>query len=147
MYSLRSKKAIHMTFQEGVRAYAPWAVLHARRRTEETATGPRLGVIASKRVGGAVARNRARRLLRETSRVVLRCLSAPWDLLLVARPEVLETSFAERRGRLEEMFRKVGVLGETDRPEAATRNGRGTEPGPGAVGGRDKRAGESACLG
>ncbi len=110
MDSLRSKKDIHKAFEEGVRVYSPWAVLHARRR-EEPPSGPRLGIIASKRVGGAVARNRARRLLRETSRRLLPGQDAPWDVLLVARPTVLQTTFPERLRTLRGMFEKAGVMG------------------------------------
>ena len=111
---LRNRNDIHRVFQEGVRAYAAWAVLHARPRGDhEPPRDIRVGVIASKRVGGAVARNRARRLLRETTFLLLRSLSTPWDILLVARPEVLHTSFSERVRGLGELFAKVGLVKET----------------------------------
>lgn len=49
----------------------------------------RLGVIASRRVGDAVRRNRAKRLLRELFRHNQDALPAACDLLLVARPAIL----------------------------------------------------------
>lgn len=117
MQPLRKSKDIQRAFQEGVRAYSPWAVLHARARAEgELASGVRLGVIAGKRFRRSVPRNRARRLLRETVRCLLGREAAPWDLLLVARTEVLASTFPERLNALREMLRKVGVLEETGCP-------------------------------
>ncbi len=117
MHPLRRSKDIQRTFQEGVRAYSPWAVLHARRRGEDEAlSDPRLAVIAGKRFRRAVPRNRARRLLRETARVLLGPRPAPWDLLLVARTTILDSTFPERLAALQEMFRKAGVLDETGCP-------------------------------
>jgi ribonuclease P protein component len=53
----------------------------------------RLGLAVSRRVGGAVQRNRARRLLREGFR---RLLPVPGvDLVVVARPEIVGCGQAE----------------------------------------------------
>ena len=108
MERLRHSKDIQQAFQEGARVYSPTVVLHARRRGE--GAGLRVGVIASKKVGGAVVRNRARRVLRETARQLSgECLGA-WDVLLVARPEIVRQTPAERLGTLRELLRKAGVL-------------------------------------
>jgi len=65
----------------------------------ETAPLRRLGVVASKRVGNAVARNRAKRLLRETFRLHQEALPIQCDVVLTARRVILETelSTCERR--------------------------------------------------
>jgi ribonuclease P protein component len=55
----------------------------------------RLGVVTSKKVGGAVARNRARRLLRESFRLHQHDLPQPADFVLVARPSIAGKAFAE----------------------------------------------------
>jgi ribonuclease P protein component len=55
----------------------------------------RLGVITGKRIGGAVVRNRARRLLREAFRLHQYELSRPVDLVLVARQSIVGKSLAE----------------------------------------------------
>ena len=54
----------------------------------------RLGVVTSGRIGCAVVRNRARRLLRETFRLHQCDLAAPVDLVLVARPSIVGKGFA-----------------------------------------------------
>src|SRR5256714_15124931 len=54
----------------------------------------RLGVITSSKIGGAVVRNRARRLLRETFRLHQRELAQPVDLVLIARQSIAQKAFA-----------------------------------------------------
>lgn len=50
-------------------------------------SGTRIGLITSKMVGGAVQRNRARRLMREAMRALAAAeeLPAGWDLVLIAQ--------------------------------------------------------------
>jgi ribonuclease P protein component len=52
----------------------------------------RLGIVASKKVGGAVARNRAKRLLREMFRTT--SFPAGIDLVVIVRPGAPALSFA-----------------------------------------------------
>jgi ribonuclease P protein component len=55
----------------------------------------RLGVVTSKKVGNAVVRSRARRLLRETFRLHQHDLARAVDLVLVARPSIAGRKMAE----------------------------------------------------
>ena len=69
-------------------------------------TGPavRVAVSASRAVGGAVRRNRARRRVREAIRVTLRALpprQAGADLVLMVRPAALDAPSAEVRRAVE----------------------------------------------
>jgi ribonuclease P protein component len=58
-------------------------------------TGSRLGVITSKRIGSAVVRTRARRLLREAFRLHQHEIARPADMVLVARLSIVGKSFAD----------------------------------------------------
>jgi ribonuclease P protein component len=55
---------------------------------------PKLGVVTSKKIGGAVIRNRARRLLRESFRLHQHEFVQPVELILVARHSIAGKSFA-----------------------------------------------------
>jgi ribonuclease P protein component len=76
---------------------------------------PRLGVITSGRLGNAVVRNRARRLLREAFRQHQDDLIGPLELVLVARQSIAGRSFAEVERDFLSAMRRAGLL-KTDRP-------------------------------
>ncbi|MBQ2262442.1 MAG: ribonuclease P protein component [Loktanella sp.] len=66
--------------------------LQARKRAEGEANGLRVGFTCSKKVGNAVARNRAKRRLREVARLVLPEYGRDgWDYVLVGRHEMTTT--------------------------------------------------------
>jgi ribonuclease P protein component len=70
------------------RAATPGFVLQARERPEgtEAQRGIRVGFTCSKKVGNAVARNRAKRRLRALARSVLARRGQPgWDYVLIGR--------------------------------------------------------------
>ena len=73
----------------------------------------RLGVVTARRIGGAVVRNRARRLLRETFRVHQHDLAAPVDLVLVARPSIAGKRFADVERDFLTTLRKARMLKQT----------------------------------
>ena len=57
---------------------------------------PRLGLSVSRKVGGAVERNRVKRLIREAFREELPRLRPGYDVVVVARPDARD--LAEREG-------------------------------------------------
>jgi len=83
-------------------------VVHAAERTNGDGGRARVAVIASRRVGGAVQRNRAKRRLRELIRDLP--LRGEVDLVLVARSRCVDAAFAELGAELVELCAAMGVL-------------------------------------
>ena len=78
--------------------------------TGDEASPTRLGVITSRRIGNAVLRSRARRLLREAFRLHQGELVSPVDLVLVARASIVGKKFADVEKDLLQVMRRGGLL-------------------------------------
>ncbi|MCV2865968.1 ribonuclease P protein component [Albidovulum sediminicola] len=83
-----AKRADFLRAAQARRQGTPAFLLQARRRRPEEPGGTaiRVGFTCSKKVGNAVARNRAKRRLREAARLILpQHGRAGWDYVLVGR--------------------------------------------------------------
>jgi len=87
-----TKRADFVRASHARRQGTPGIHLQGRKRTEGEATGTRVGFTCSKKVGNAVARNRAKRRLREVARIVLAEMGRDgWDYVLVGRKDTTAT--------------------------------------------------------
>ncbi len=80
-----------------------WAAPHERYE-------PRIGIVASKKVGKAVQRNRARRLLREAARLLYPRIEEGWDIVLVARAPLAQAPFSDVKKAMMELLAEAGLL-------------------------------------
>lgn len=69
----------------------------------------RVGVTASRRVGGAVARNRAKRLLREAARCLYPQFGPGRDVMLVARVNILKAREPQVEVALASLLKRAGL--------------------------------------
>ena len=91
---------------------APGLVLQARRRDAKAAPADpgeiRYGITASRKVGNAVARNRAKRRLRAAAAEVLPASGAPgYDVVLIARAATLDRPYADLKADLAKGLAKL----------------------------------------
>jgi ribonuclease P protein component len=90
------------------------AVIFYYRNPEES-EGPRFGVVASRRVGAAVERNRAKRLLREAARSLSGKLNHPdiW-IVLVAKSTIKGRTSAEVVGDVGRAMEVAGLAARSE---------------------------------
>ena len=116
---LRSAAEFDAVFKRGVRLSGRLFLLVV---AQNRGRSDRLGLAVSRKVGGAVARNRARRLLRESFRRLPKASRPGIDVVVVAHKELVACGQAEVDRELRERLRRVPrAPGPGSAPAAAAR--------------------------
>lgn len=106
----RARLQRSVDFERARRAGRPWyhpmfVFIAAPNGLDRT----RVGVVAGRKMGKAVARNRAKRLLREAARRLYPYLMPGWDLILIARSPILDAKEPQVEAALEQIAREAGI--------------------------------------
>ncbi len=113
---IRSSRDYRRVYRRGWRLHGQFAVFHVRRNDTDHA---RLGLTAGRRVGGAVARNRLRRRVREHYRQVVGRERLPAvDVVVHLKPAA---AAAERRTFYRELDRLFETVARQDAPGGRSR--------------------------
>ena len=70
----------------------------------------RIGFVTTKRIGNAVARNRARRLMKEVYRLHRHELSSHYEAILLAGTFLTTATYGEAEKALLALWRKAGMM-------------------------------------
>ena len=93
-------------YREGRSHASRYLVVYAFPRDDD-AEGPRLGVSVGRKLGGAVERNRVKRMLREAFWAAAGELGEGHDFVIVARPPAGELAESEGGRGIEAALREV----------------------------------------
>jgi len=106
---LRRRKDFDAVFRQGRAWHNELLVL---RSIPNALEHNRYGFITSKRLGKAVVRNRVRRRLRESVRVLP--ANPGWDVVVSAKARAAEADFQQLNRAVVELLDRAGILAESD---------------------------------
>lgn len=102
------KRAEFLRLRGGARFATPSFVLETRPAAAGASAQIRFGYTVTKKLGGAVVRNRIRRRLKAAVGLIAPSLArAGYDYVLVARPAAYDRVFAELKKDLERALQRV----------------------------------------
>ena len=110
---LRSNRDFRRVYAKGRSYVHPLLVLYVLPNPE---VEHRFGFSVSKKLGGAVDRNRLKRRLREVCRARIEQIKPGFDFVVVARKQLAEAEFADIQTFADELFRAARTLMQA--PEA-----------------------------
>ena len=97
-------------YRSGKSAVTPWvAIYFMRNRLGQN----RLGITASKKIGGAVQRNRARRIIKEAYRLIEPDLNKGFDIVIVARKKAVYGKMWDIRKSLERVLESSPLISKS----------------------------------
>lgn len=106
-WRLKQKDDVQRVWQEG-RAFAhPLVILRVRPNHLPQS---RAAFVAGKKLGGAVARNRAKRRLREALRPRFLQIPPGYDLVLIARGNISSAPFTDITQAVQEVLKRARLL-------------------------------------
>jgi len=99
-------------YEVGRKTEGRFAVLYVMESPRDTDApeGRTVGFVTSRKVGNAVQRNRARRLLREAYRLNKHKLKSDLQIVIISRANIRGKSLQEVEAGLLDMFRAAGAL-------------------------------------
>ncbi|QJD85789.1 ribonuclease P protein component [Cohnella herbarum] len=105
---LRKREDFNVVYRYGRSFANSQFVVYWRKRSQLGSF--RMGVSASSKLGGAVVRNRLRRMVKEIVRLNASKLLEDTDLILIVRKPALSLPYKEMEGSILHVLRKAGLL-------------------------------------
>ncbi|MDR0404286.1 MAG: ribonuclease P protein component [Oscillospiraceae bacterium] len=110
--TIKKNRDFHFLYRRGMSCVSDNLVTYVikRRRSELN----RLGITTSKKVGCAVRRNRARRVIKESYRKLLPCMYKGCDVVFVARTRTSSVSSNEIFASMQKHLNRLGCIKKSE---------------------------------
>lgn len=109
--ALKENKDFRRLYYRGKSLAGSTVVTYAMKRRGD---GCRIGITTSKKTGGAVQRNRARRVIRAAYSALEPKINGCWDFVFVARTKTSSVKMQEVLKEMTAQFVKLGVINDED---------------------------------
>lgn len=106
-YRMKNKASFRCVFTKGKSYSSKHIIIYILK-----GNSPKIGFIASKKIGNAVKRNRAKRIMREAVRLNLFRVKKSCRMVFIARAEINESSMQEVVKSVLYIWRKAGIYDE-----------------------------------
>lgn len=106
-YRIKQNYEFRRLYRRGKSAASPYLVVYAMKTRRSC---NRIGLTVSPKLGGAVVRNRIKRLLREAYRLQEHEICQSYDFVIVARTRMAKTDCAQTQRELMRVMRQLGLV-------------------------------------
>lgn len=101
---IKDKNLFPIIMKNGKRFYCPYFILFVYKEKAETQSPPQFGFITSKKVGGAVERNKTRRIFSEIIRLEIPKIKNGFKAILITHKNAVEKDFAEIQSEIQKQL-------------------------------------------
>ncbi len=107
---LKENYCFRRAYRKGAVYVSPYFVIYAVKSKKNI----RLGITAGKKLGGAVKRNRAKRVITAAFRECLPHILPGYDFVIVARTRILNAKSTETAASMRKIFTDAGIWNDTE---------------------------------
>lgn len=109
-HRLRTRTDIGAVFEGGLRGrHRLIMMVYRPNLTPDRAANKRFCFVASKKVGNAIRRNRAKRLMREAVHAQLEMIAPGWDCIFIARHGTPYATLQETEAAVTTLLQRAGL--------------------------------------
>jgi len=111
IFSIKENRDFRRIYAKGKSLVSPYVVVYYIKNRKENV---RLGITAGKKIGTAVARNRAKRLIRAAFRECVPNICTGYDFIIVARTRILSVKSTAVEQSLKKLLVSAGLYGHLE---------------------------------
>lgn len=104
---LNQNKDFRSLYYRGKSNVSPFLVMYVRKNRFGF---NRIGITSGKKLGGAVERNRSRRLIREAYRLISPDIIGSWDIVFVARTRTVTACMQQVKSAMTKQMKALHML-------------------------------------
>ena len=104
---LKNDYEFRRAYNKGKSFVSPLLVVYCLKRRQPAV---RFGITTGKKVGNAVCRSRARRVIREAYRHLFSEMTGGWDIVFVARTRTAQVKQQQIEESMHHLLKKAGVI-------------------------------------